>query len=186
MRIISGKARGTKLYTLEGNDITRPTLDRVKESLFNTIQEKLVDSIVLDLFAGSGALGLESISRGAKKAYLCEKNRKSIEIIKRNIQKCHMENETMVFCKDFKEYIRKTDVKVDIIFIDPPYRLNIAVEAVKLILEQDIMNNKSMIIIETDDEKREISQLKKIENIEITDIRKYGRVKLIFLIKKGI
>ena len=186
MRIISGKARGTKLYTLEGNDITRPTLDRVKESLFNIIQEKLIDSIVLDLFAGSGALGLESISRGAKRAYFCDKNRKSIEIIKKNIQKCHMEKEATVICEDFKDYIKKTNEKVDIIFIDPPYQLNIAVEAVKKILEQNIMNNKSLIIVETDDEKREISQIEKLKKIEVVDIRRYGRVKLIFLNKKGI
>ena len=82
MRIISGIARGTKLYTLEGLD-TRPTLDRVKESLFNIIQNKLADSIVLDLFAGSGALGLESLSRGAKKAILCDNNFKAIDIIKK-------------------------------------------------------------------------------------------------------
>ena len=74
MRIISGTARGTKLFTLEGLD-TRPTLDRVKEPLFNIINFDLEDAVVLDLFAGSGALGLEAISRGAKKVFLCEKNR---------------------------------------------------------------------------------------------------------------
>ena len=186
MRIISGKARGTKLYTLDGNDITRPTLDRIKESLFSIIQEKLIDSIVLDLFAGSGALGLESISRGAEKAYLCDKNKKSIEIIKKNIQKCHMENETTVIFDDFKKCIEKINQKVDIIFIDPPYESNLAIEAVKQILKQNILNNKSLIIIETDDELREINQIKDLKNLEIIDTRKYGRVKLIFLNRKGI
>ena len=82
MRIISGKARGTKLYTLEGES-TRPTLDRVKESLFNIIQMKIKDCIFLDLFAGSGAIGLEAISRGAKKAILCDQSKNAIQIIKK-------------------------------------------------------------------------------------------------------
>lgn len=86
MRIISGKARGTKLYTLEGIH-TRPTLDRVKEALFNIIQTKLLNAIVLDLFAGSGALGLESLSRGAKKAILCDNHFEAISIIKKNTRK---------------------------------------------------------------------------------------------------
>lgn len=76
MRIISGKARGTKLYTLEGTN-TRPTLDRVKESIFNIIQNEIEDATVLDLFAGSGAIGLECLSRGAKKAVLCDKSKRS-------------------------------------------------------------------------------------------------------------
>ena len=81
MRIISGKAKGTKLYTLEGTN-TRPTLDRVKESIFNIIQNDIEDAEILDLFAGSGAIGLEFLSRGAKKAVLCDKSKDAIEIIK--------------------------------------------------------------------------------------------------------
>ena len=88
MRIISGKAGKTKLYTLEGKD-TRPTLDRVKESLFNIINIYIQDSVFLDLFSGSGAIGLEAISRGAKKAIFCDNSKKAIEIIKKNIEKTH-------------------------------------------------------------------------------------------------
>ena len=90
MRIISGTSRGTKLYTLEGNN-TRPTLDRVKEPLFSIIQNKIKDSIILDLFSGSGALALEALSRGAKKAILCDNSFKAIEVIKKNIEKTHFE-----------------------------------------------------------------------------------------------
>lgn len=90
MRIISGKSKGTKLYTLEGLN-TRPTLDRVKESLFSIIQYDLIDATVLDLFSGSGALAIEALSRGAKKAILCDNNYESINIIKKNIKKCHAE-----------------------------------------------------------------------------------------------
>ena len=84
MRIISGKARGTKLFTLEGT-ATRPTLDRVKESLFNIIQNRIPDSDVLDLFAGSGAIGIEFISRGCNKAYFCEKAHTASKMIYQNL-----------------------------------------------------------------------------------------------------
>ena len=90
MRIIAGKARGTKLYTLEGMT-TRPTLDKVRESLFNIIQNQIQDSIFLDLFSGSGAVGLEAVSRGAKKAILCDNSKQAIEIIKKNIEKTHFQ-----------------------------------------------------------------------------------------------
>ena len=86
MRIISGTARGTKLFTLDGTN-TRPTLDRVKEPLFNILNFRLQDAIVLDLFAGSGALGLEAISRGATKAIFCEHDRNAANIIEKNIEK---------------------------------------------------------------------------------------------------
>ena len=93
MRIIAGEKRGTKLYTLEGLN-TRPTLDRVKESLFNIIQSKIRDSIFLDLFAGSGAIGLEAVSRGAKKAILCDSNKQAIQIIKKNIEKTRISRQS--------------------------------------------------------------------------------------------
>ena len=86
MRIISGKARGTKLYTLEGEN-TRPTLDRVKESIFNIIQNEIEGTQILDLFAGSGAIGLEFLSRGADKAVLCDKSKEAINIIEKNVEK---------------------------------------------------------------------------------------------------
>ena len=185
MRIISGIARGTKLYTLEGLD-TRPTLDRVKESLFNIIQNKLTDSTVLDLFAGSGALGLESLSRGARKAFLCDNNFKAIEIIKKNTQKCHFEDCTKIICKDYKKSIQYIDEKIDIAFIDPPYELDIAIDAIKVLLNNNILKKDFLIIVETDEEERELKELAKIENIEIKDLRRYGRVKLIFLNEKGL
>lgn len=185
MRIISGKARGTKLYTLEGLN-TRPTLDRIKESLFNIIQNKLVDSTVLDLFSGSGALALESLSRGAKRAILCDNNIKAIEIIKKNIEKCHFEDCTNLNYKDYKKCIQDLNEQVDIIFIDPPYRLDIAIDAIKKILESEILKEDSLIVLETDEEERELKELEKVEKIEIKDLRRYGRVKLIFLNKKGM
>ena len=105
MRIIAGKNRGTKLYTLDGDDITRPTLDRVKESLFNIIMQYLEGSNVLDLFAGSGALGLEALSRGANEVTFCDNSIKAINVIKNNIEKTRQEEKARVLYKDFVKAI---------------------------------------------------------------------------------
>ena len=99
MRIISGSFRGTKLFTLEGLN-TRPTLDRVKEALFSKINFDLEDSIILDLFSGSGALALESLSRGAKQAVLCDFSRDAIKIIKQNIEKTRTNEKTLLLNMD--------------------------------------------------------------------------------------
>lgn len=184
MRIISGKAKGTKLYTLEGKS-TRPTLDRVRESLFNILQFKIQDSVFLDLFSGSGACGIEAVSRGAKKAILCDKSKQAIEIIKKNIEKTHTQEQIELYQTTFEELLKsKIEEKLDIIFIDPPYDTDFAYEAVKIILENNLIDEESIIAIETDQEKRIKEQLKKLE-IEIMDERKYGRAHLIFLNQKG-
>lgn len=183
MRIISGQARGTVLYTLDG-DSTRPTLDRVKESLFNIIQSKIREAVVLDLFAGSGALGIESLSRGAKKVFLCDKSKQAINIIKKNLEKTKLTTNAIIINDDYKNAIKETKDKFDIIFIDPPYMENIAVKAVENIIENNLLTDEGLIILETDDEQREIQQLQKI-NVNVQDLRRYGRVKLIFLNRKG-
>ena len=125
MRIISGKARGTKLYTLEGN-ITRPTLDRVKESVFNIIQNNIIESVFVDLFSGSGAIGLEAASRGAKKVILCEKDKNAANIIKKNIEKTHLNENTILYNMNYEKMIEKLNEKIDIIYIDPPYKTDLA------------------------------------------------------------
>ena len=180
MRIISGKARGTKLYTLEGMN-TRPTLDRVKESIFNIIQNEIDGAKVLDLFAGSGAIGLEFLSRGAKEAVLCDKSKDSIEVIRKNINKIHMEEKTKVFNTDFETCLEKIkNQQFDIIYLDPPYATNYIVKSLKKIIEFGIITKDSTIIIETDDEKRILKEIENLE-IEIVDKRKYGRATIIFL-----
>ena len=113
MRIISGRFRGTKLFTLDGDEVTRPTLDRIKEPLFNILQFKFDDAICLDLFAGSGALGLEAISRGAKKTYFSEVNRKAQEIVEKNIEKTKTESQTLLIKKDFEKALEEIKDKID-------------------------------------------------------------------------
>lgn len=179
MRIISGKARGTKLYTLEG-ETTRPTLDRVKESLFNIIQEKIVGSSFLDVFSGSGAIGLEAASRGAKKVFLCEKDKNAIEVIKKNIEKTHLE--VTLYETSFENMLEKINEKFDIIYIDPPYKTNLVYETVNKLINLNLLKSDSLIIVETDEEERVEQALKNL-NFNIIDKRKYGRVHLIFLNK---
>ncbi len=184
MRIIGGKAKGTKLYTLEG-DNTRPTLDRVKESLFNIIQRDIPESIFLDLFSGSGAIGLEAVSRGAKKAILCDKSKEAISIIKKNIEKTHLENQIELYQLPFEKLLNdKIEEKIDIIYIDPPYKTDFVYNAIKIILDKNLINENSIVIIETDEEERIIKQIEKL-NIEIVNQRKYGRAHLIFIKKVG-
>ena len=177
MRIISGKARGTKLYTLEG-DITRPTLDRVKESLFNIIQNDVVGSSFLDMFSGSGAIGLEAASRGAKEVILCEKNKEAISVIKKNIEKTHLD--VKLYEMPYEKMLESLNEKIDIVYIDPPYKTDLVYESVKRMLDLDLLGSESLIIVETDEEERIIKQIKELE-VEIIDKRKYGRVHLIFV-----
>ena len=180
MRIISGKARGTKLYTLDGT-ATRPTLDRVKESLFNIIQNDIEDSTVLDLFSGSGAIGLEFLSRGAKRAVLCDNSKDAIKIIKQNVQKTHFEEKVEVYNMEFTKLVeRLQNQKFDIIYIDPPYATDFIKISLEKIIEYELVNENTKIIVETDDETRILNQIEKMD-VEITDKRKYGRATIIFL-----
>lgn len=183
MRIISGKAKGTKLFTLEGK-LTRPTLDRVKESIFNIIQKEIKNSIFLDLFAGSGAIGLEAASRGAKKAILCDKNKEAVQIIKKNIEKTHLEKDVELYFNDYKIVLEnKIRDKIDLIYIDPPYESDDAIQALKIIIEKQLITKDSLIMIETD-RRKEIEEKLSTIKIEIKDIRKYGRAEIFFLKEK--
>lgn len=186
MRIISGTARGTKLFTLEGLD-TRPTLDRVKEPLFNIINFDLEGAVVLDLFAGSGALGLEAISRGAKKVFLCEKNRNAANIVEKNIEKTKFQDQAILIRNDFEKaisFIEQLNEKIDVVFIDPPYKTDLIKKSLEKILDSDILNDDFIIIAETDEPERILKDIN-ILNINVFDTRKYGRVSLIFLNRKG-
>lgn len=182
MRVISGTARGTKLNSIE-EITTRPTLDRVKESLFNIVQNNIEDATVLDLFSGSGSIGIEFLSRGCKKAYMCDISCKAINMIYQNLEKTKLQKNAIVINKDYKKCLidlSNQKVVFDIIYIDPPYKDNIAVNSVEMILSLKLLNNEGFIIVETDELEREMENLKKLD-IQIYDCRKYGRANLIFL-----
>ena len=157
MRIIAGTAKGTQLSSIEGND-TRPTLDRVKENFFNAITFDLEDAKVLDLFAGSGQLGLEALSRGAKEAVFVDKNAGCIEIIKKNAQKAKLYSKCNIYHGDYLEYLSalkkrrgfdKLD-KFDVVFLDPPYESNIIKDIVKKLIKQEYVSSDGIIICESE------------------------------------
>ena len=151
LKIISGKYKGR---IIKGFDIdgTRPTMDRVKESLFATIDSYLKNSTVLDLFAGTGSLGLEAISNGARKAFFVDKNKKCIEEIKNTCAKIGVEEEIVFINKDYLKALDEIE-KVDIIFLDPPYHEGILNGAIKKIEELNILNKNGLIIAEFEEEK---------------------------------
>ena len=184
MRVISGLARGTKLKTID-EMTTRPTLDRVKESLFNILQNQIKNSVVLDLFAGSGALGIEALSRGAAKAYFCDTNRDAINVIKENLNKTRLISKAEVLNVDYKKALNNINESFDLIFLDPPYKLDIAVDALKSIINNNLLKSEVIIVIETDEIDRDINELYNLSEIDIIDKRKYGRANLIFLKRKN-
>ena len=184
MRVISGNSRGKKLVALEGMN-TRPTLDRVKEALFNIIQFNIIDKEILDLFAGSGAIGIEAISRGAKSATFCDNSVDAIKIIETNVKNTRSTEKSFILNMDYDlalDYLANKKKKFDIIYLDPPYKTDFAEIAIDKIIDLDLLSKDGIIILETDDAKKE--ETLKDKPIQIFDKRKYGRAILIF-IRKG-
>lgn len=133
MRVISGLKKGQILQSPKGDEIVRPTTDRVKEALFSILNFDLENAAVLDLFAGSGQLGIESLSRGARKAIFVDSNAQSVALTNKNLLACGFENLATVKLADFKVFLTTNNEKFDIIFLDPPYHLNLWGTALNLI-----------------------------------------------------
>ncbi|SDB09532.1 16S rRNA (guanine(966)-N(2))-methyltransferase RsmD [Eubacterium oxidoreducens] len=151
MRIIAGRAKRLPLKAPVGKD-TRPTTDRIKETLFNMLQPDLADCSFLDLFSGSGNIGLEAASRGAKKVVLVENNKKACDIIKENMLFTHLDDVCVLLQKDVLVAIANMAQKerFDIIFADPPYQLGIEKSLLKAVRESNILNPDGYMVIEAD------------------------------------
>lgn len=147
MRVIAGKARGTQLNTPDGM-LTRPTADRVKEALFSIIQFDLPGVRVLDLFGGTGQLGIEALSRGASKAVFVDSRREACQLIRSNLKKTHMESDAAVVQSDYLEYLNRCKERFDIILLDPPYAEVFLETAIKRITEIDILQSGGIIVAE--------------------------------------
>lgn len=182
MRIISGSARGRKLSTPPQKDNSiRPTADRAREALFNILGQRVCNSQVLDLFAGTGALGLEALSRGAKKVVLVDKSHLSLNIIKKNLTLFPIEdqqNKNLIVIKDDLQrpsFLKKLPVDIvpqfDIIFADPPYEKDFSTPILQFINEHQILKPDGLLVIE---ERYNIILPKKLLRLELIDIRKYG------------
>ncbi len=150
MKIISGIYKGRNLIGYDING-TRPTMERVKESLFATIQDYINESIVLDLFSGSGNLGIEALSQGAKEAYVVDNNRIACETIKKNIKEIGVKD-CQVIKADYKEALtifKNEKTKFDLIFLDPPYNTDYIEKSIELITKYNLLKENGLIICES-------------------------------------
>ena len=148
MRVIAGSRRSLPLKSLEG-DNTRPTVDKYKETLFNCIQMEVPDSMFLDLFSGSGAIGIEALSRGAKRAVLVENNKQALDVIKANVHFTKFENEAEIVKSDVISYVsRLPKISFDVIFMDPPYGKGLEKEVIQILNTKEFTNPDYTIIME--------------------------------------
>lgn len=176
MRVISGTARGSSLFSLDGKH-TRPTTDKVKEAMFSIINFYLPDAVVLDLFAGSGALGIEALSRGAEKCIFIENSRAAANIVRKNLEKTRLTDYAELNISDYKNYLLSASEKFDIILLDPPYNNGMCDAAMDIIYSRDLLNDDGIIVCET-----EFSEIIRTEYIKKKDY-KYGKTKLSVYIK---
>ena len=177
MRVIAGKYRGRKLNEFDINS-TKPTLDRVKEAIFSSIQFDIINACVLDLFSGTGGMGIEAISRGAKKTYFVDIEDKAIKLIKSNLKNI---NENYEICKkDYANFLKEnTDKKFDIVFIDPPFNTDYAEQAIDFLIDNDMLGDKGIIVYEKSKDKKydkDYSNFKK-------SVKTYGSVEVIIFRK---
>ena len=175
MRIISGKYKRTPIKTLEGEDITRPTRDMVKEAVFSTISINSDDTF-LDLFAGSGSIGLEALSRGAKDVVFNDSNIKAVKIINTNLDKIHEIRD--VYNLDYQECLRRiSGRKFDYIYLDPPYDFKAYEEIFYYINKNDVLSIKGIIILEV---KKETELLDNYLNYSLYKEKTYGINKILY------
>lgn len=174
MRIVGGKYRGKNLVSpIDEN--TRPTMDKTRESIFNIIGNKVVDSKCLDLFAGSGAFGLEALSRGAKLVHFNDIHNNAIKVIKENVLSLKgLESEYEIFSSHYNDYLKKCDTVYDVIFLDPPYALKVIEEIICYMIENKLVNNSSVFIVET------LKEDNFVINYEFSKVKEYvyGKTKV--------
>lgn len=172
MRVIAGIRKGHGLKSPKGYDV-RPTEGRVKESLFSILGPISTESVVLDAFSGTGAIGIEFLSRGAKKCYFVDKSRESIKIIEQNIQHTKFEEKSNINSMDINSFIRKISSKqdkFDYIYIDPPFnKLELVTETVNSIIEYDIFTHDTLILIE------HVGKIEVDKIFDLIDRREYGK-----------
>ena len=178
MRVISGLYKGR---VIDGFDIegTRPTQDRVKESLFGSIQNYLEYSIVLDLFSGSGNLGIEALSNGAKECYFIDNNKEAIKVINNNLNRIGISSN--VLNKDFKDaldYFKNNNIKFDLVFLDPPYKDDYIDYSINYLLSNNLLNDNSIIVSEFENDIK-----KDYQDLKILKEKKFGYKKIVIFKK---
>lgn len=183
MRIITGLAKGTRLKAPKGMD-TRPTADRVKESMFNILGDIVVDAKVLDLFGGTGNLGLEALSRGAAKAIFIDQNQNSINAIKENINLCKLQGQALVYKMDSfvaLGRLAREHYKFNLIFCDPPYNKGLVEKTLTKLEENEILEDEAIIVVEHSKHELITSDF---SNYEVRRSEKYGETIVSFILYK--
>ena len=170
MRIISGCRRGHKLFEFEGRDV-RPTTDRVKESIFNIIAPYIQGARVLDMFAGSGALSFEMLSRGAAHAVLLDKDKRSIKLIEKNIEALRFGGLCDVHEVSCFDYVRSCKARFDVIFLDPPYNQGYIEPALTAIVQNNLLDDNGIIVLESDN----TDFRNETEGLQLIKQKRYGR-----------
>jgi len=179
MRIIAGNARGRKLLSPVGMG-TRPTLDRIKEAMFSIIQNKLVGAVVVDMFSGTGSLGLEAVSRGASKCYLIDMGDTTFEMLQKNVDNLKFNDKCECLKGDTYEYMKKfanEKIVFDLIFIDPPYAKDMIPPAIEIIGANSLLSKEGLIVCKIDSSE-EIYTGNSI--IHLSSSRKYGNTTVLF------
>lgn len=177
MRVITGSARGKKLKTLEGMDV-RPTSDKVKEAIFSIIQFDIPSASVLDLFAGSGQLGIEALSRGASHCVFVDKSRESIGIVRENVESVGFSKQSRILNMDSLDYLKTAKSGLDIAFLDPPYRHNLCQEALELLCPK--MNDGAIAVCEHE---KETVLPDEVGEFKVMKRYRYGNISLTTYIK---
>lgn len=171
MRVITGSARGKKLITVEGTDVVRPTTDVVKEAVFSAIQFEIEGRTVLDLFAGSGQLGIEALSRGAKEAYFVDSAAVSIKAVRENLKTTGLEQNARVVQMPFSAFLKSTRAVFDIALLDPPYEKKLIQKALPFLEER--MSDSGVILCEHE---KECILPREVGRYEIARVLRHGRV----------
>ncbi|MBQ8514024.1 MAG: 16S rRNA (guanine(966)-N(2))-methyltransferase RsmD [Ruminococcus sp.] len=178
MRVIAGSAKGRKLQTLEGMDV-RPTTDKVKEAIFSSIQFDLYDATVLDLFAGSGQMGIEALSRGAEQAVFVDLSAKSLQVTRSNIAAVQMQGKAMCYQADGRDFLKTDRNLYHIVLLDPPYHKGLIEEVLPLLSDRVLEGGQVVCEHET-----ELSLPERVGKLRIKKKYRYGKIHVTVYIKE--
>ena len=174
LKIITGTAKGKILKTLEG-EATRPTSERIKEAMFSSIQFDIESRRVLDVFAGSGQLGIEALSRGAASCMFIDNSREAMEIVKENVARTGFGKVSKYLVSDARNYIRKASGRevFDLVFIDPPYSTKCCIDAVKRLASSDVIGRGALLVLESGEE--DMSEAEHLPGFTLMKHTEYGK-----------
>lgn len=180
MRIIGGRLKGKKLFSIPGKKV-RPTADRLRESIFNILAFKIPETVVLDLFSGTGAFGIESLSRGARQVVFVEKSRDAAQVIRRNIQACGLEGQVQLLKWDIAKNLnclRRLPFRYDLVFMDPPYNRGLVQKGLRSLYLSSSLKQGANIVVE-----HSVAEpiLENSTEFSICDQRTYGKTLVTFL-----